>query len=329
MPGAVPMLMMLFRLLLCTGLLLLPACTGLAQSRVRTVKLDGTTFLVARDVAAHHRLKYIPDGATAHLRSAAHTLRFTVDRREAHIDGVTLHLSTAAVAWRGLLLISETDYRLLVEPILRPAAVPPQGVRTIVIDPGHGGKDQGTQGQGHLEKDLVLRVATKLVNALRREGYIVHLTRTGDQTLTLDQRSAVLKRLKGDVFISLHVNNAAERTVQGIETFILPPVGTASTYGTRKSTTASAGNGYDKANARLAFDLQRGLLGATRANDRGVKRGNFAVLRDATCPAVLVELGFLSHAQEGKNLGYGSYQDKLVTGLVNGIKTYHRNVGRK
>lgn len=324
------MLMTLSRILLCAALLCLPACTGMAGYRIRTVQVNKATFLLANDIAGYHKLRYVPSGSSCYLRSSAHTLRFTVGRREAVIDGVTVNLSLAAASWKGIVLISEKDYRLLVDPLLRPAAVPAQTVRTIVIDPGHGGKDQGTHGAGQLEKELCLRLATKLVNALRKEGYVVHLTRSGDATLTLDQRSAILRRLKGDVFISLHANYVADRSVQGIETFLLPPAGTASTYSSgSRSRTVQSGNQHDKANARLAYDLQRGLLGTTRATDRGVKHANFAVLRGASCPAVLVEVGFLSHPQEGKNLGYGSYQDKLVAGLVNGVKAYHRHVSRK
>ena len=306
--------------------ILLTACTGLAGYRIRTVQISRCTYLLGTDVAGYYGLRYSLSGERCVLRSAEHSLRFTADRREAVIDGTIVNLAVAPTLWRGALVFAEVDFRLLLDPILRPASVPRQVIGTIVVDPGHGGRDQGTTGAGCLEKDVNLQIARKLVTALRREGYHVYLTRPNDEALSLEQRTAILKRLGGDLFLCLHSNSVADKTVNGIETYLLPPGGTASTYSQKAARTGNVGNRCDKANARLAYDLQRGLLQSTRAADRGIKHANFAVLRDASCPAVLIEMGFMSNAAEGKNLGRTPYQERLVSGMVAGVRAYQRNV---
>lgn len=311
------------------GVLLLTVCTGLAGYRIRTVQINRTSYLLGTDVAGYYGLRYSLSGEGCVLRSKEHLLRFTVDRREATLDGMIVNLSVAPVLWRGKLIFAETDFRLLLDPILRPASVPRQVVGTIIVDPGHGGRDQGTAGAGYLEKSINLEVARKLVSALRRDGYHVYLTRPGDDTLTLEQRPAIARRLGGNLFLSLHSNAVADRAVNGIETYFLPPGGTASTYSQKAGKSSSSGNRFDKANARLAYDIQRGLLASTRATDRGIKHANFAVLREGPCPAVLIEIGFMSNAAEGKNLGRTPYQDRLVNGIVAGVRAYHRNVRGK
>lgn len=319
--------MLLLRTAVCCLLLFLSsACTGFAAYRVRTVQVNGTTYLMLRDLAGYYNLKYSSAGPQIRLTSDRCDLRFTVDRRETRINGVLIHLAHPALAWSGTGAVSDADFRLLLDPIMRPGGMARQPVKTIVIDPGHGGRDQGTSTRHYTEKELTLQMARRLGMALRALGYTVYYTRANDRDLTLGQRSTILDRLNGDVFVSLHINSAGDRAVNGIETFILPPRGTASTYDKRPSTDRRRGNQFDRYNVRLAYDIHRNLIQATGADDRGIKHANFAVLREATCPALLLELGFLSNATEERRLGNNDYQGRLVRGIMTGIKMYEKNV---
>ena len=305
---------------------LLGGCTGLAGFKVRTVELDGVTYMLVRDIAGYYDLSYSRDDKQVFLRAKGHEVGFTLDRREFRVDGITANLSIAPIMWHGAAAVSDTDFRLLLDPILRPQAVPRRPVHRIVLDPGHGGKDQGASTKNTLEKELCLAVAQKSAAALRRLGYEVELTRSTDRALTLEQRGIILDRLDADLFISLHSNIAADHSVKGIETFLLTPRGTASTYSKSTSNDRKRGNQFDRTNARLAFDLHRNLLASTGAEDRGMKHANFQVLREASCPAILVEMGFISHAGEERNLLSATYQDRLVAGLVAGVRAFQRSV---
>jgi N-acetylmuramoyl-L-alanine amidase len=308
-------------------LFLLGGCTGMAGFKVRTVELAGVTYVLARDIAGYYDLKYSRDDNKVFLRSKGHDLSFTIDRREFRVGGVTANLSFAPILWSGAAAFSEADFRLLLDPILRPQALPRRRVNRIVLDPGHGGKDQGAATRNVLEKQLCLALAQKTAAALRRLGYDVQLTRSTDRALTLEQRGIILERLEADLFISLHANFAADRSVKGIETFLLTPRGTASTYSKTVSKVRKRGNQFDRTNTRLAYDLHRNLLASTGAEDRGVKHANFQVLREASCPAVLLEIGFISNASEERNLLSATYQDRLVAGLVAGVRAFQRNLG--
>ena len=101
--------------------ILLTACTGLAGYRIRTVQISRCTYLLGTDVAGYYGLRYSLSGERCVLRSAEHSLRFTADRREAVIDGTIVNLAVAPTLWRGALVFAEVDFRLLLDPILRPA----------------------------------------------------------------------------------------------------------------------------------------------------------------------------------------------------------------
>lgn len=313
----------------CLALLLLSACSGVAGYRVRTVEMKGATYLMLKDIAGYYRLDYRVRDKDITLQAKGTVVRLTVDKRAASVNGVIVNLCAAPVVWRAAVIVSEQDFRLVLDPVLRPQSVPRQRVRTIMLDAGHGGKDQGAAVGSLLEKDITLALTRQLSRHLQQLGYKVVTTRATDRALTLEQRTIMLDRANADLFLSLHVNSASDTTVKGIETFVLPPSGTASTYSTSPTKSRKRGNAYDRANLRLAYDLQRHLLRLTRAEDRGVKHANFQVLRDATAPAVLVEIGFLSNATERKRLADPAYRDKLVDGIVSGISAYRRVVESK
>lgn len=255
--------------------------------------------------------------------------------RRAVVDGVTLWLSEPARQnGRRVVEASPADRRASIEPLLRADAVSfVQGrpVR-ILLDPGHGGDDPGalSRCRRHRESAYVLDIARRLSTYLTRTGFDVRFTRSDDATtLSLEDRTAMALAWPADVFVSLHLNAAPGADAEGMETFALPPAGMRATYqadqpalsaeAQARVRASTPGNRNDDANLRLAFCIQRRLVKATGRQDRGVRRARFAVLRDASMPAVLVEAGFLSNRRESEFLGTPNGRERIARGLYQGL----------
>ena len=221
---------------------------------------------------------------------------------------------------------------------------PPGGLRTIVIDAGHGGDDNGARGEkGTLEKTVTLSVARRLKGAIEtRLGVRVLLTRDGDSAVAADQRAAVANNNKADLFISLHANASVRPAVAGAEVFYLSLEGYGE-QGQRASQGAAealpvVGGGsraieitpWEMAQARhipASTAFAQAIEGAMR--DRGVamspralQQAPFRVLVGANMPAVLVEMGFLTNATEEQRLAADDHQAALVQALLDGILRY-------
>jgi N-acetylmuramoyl-L-alanine amidase len=192
----------------------------------------------------------------------------------------------------------------------------------IVIDPGHGGADDGATGTRLRlrEKDATLDIARRVRTLLQDKGYPVRLTRTSDATLGLPQRVACAKSCRASLFLSIHLNSAHNRTSAGIETYIVPDAGFPGTGEGSRSDVACLGNTHPKQNTFLAFSLQSKLTSALPAAiDRGVRRARYVVLRDAPCPAALVECGFLSNPAEEQKLSTPKHRARLAAAIAEAI----------
>lgn len=221
---------------------------------------------------------------------------------------------------------------------------PPQStslrvVRRVVIDPGHGGTNVGALGVGHVhEKHLTLPIAMHLADRLRAahpELEIV-LTRHADIELGLAERAAIANRVGADLFISVHLNSALNPEAVGVETFWVddcaPPLPAAAERGRLVALVESlpriAGVARQRCeNADRARRFAEALHVEYAARlpgvfDRGVKRGDFTVLRRSDVPAIVAELGFLSHAHEGMAVLEPDYQARLVESLVAAVERY-------
>jgi N-acetylmuramoyl-L-alanine amidase len=251
-------------------------------------------------------------------------LSFTPAGRKLTFNGVLVWLNDALAERDGAWTLSAADRDGVVDVLLRPALVlADAGFTTVVIDPGHGGRETGAIGSRRVyEKKVVLDVARRLRRKLRATGVRVRLTRWGDYTLSRPTRIAKARRWDGDVFLSLHANSAGNRAAHGIETFVVPAAGFASTGGSTVPTDACRGNRHDGANLLLAYALQRRLLTHTGSVDRGIRRARFDVLREAPCPAVLVECGFISNRAEEERMLQPTHRDALATALALGIGDY-------
>jgi len=234
------------------------------------------------------------------------------------------------------------------EPIPSPA----QKRYRIMIDPGHGGSDPGTQSASGLqEKTVVLAVSKRLAQKLRaRLGAEVALTRTTDVFIPLPERTARANAAKADLFISIHANASPNAETHGIETYYLNNTEDRATIRLAKLENGIRARqqlpqreaslsyilsdliqtGKEEESISLAQAVQTALVNQARtavphANDLGVKKGPFYVLVGAHMPCILVELAFLSHATEAQRLGSTTYQETLAEGLYRGIAEFLRN----
>lgn len=218
------------------------------------------------------------------------------------------------------------------------------GVRRIVIDPGHGGKDPGAMGFGLKEKDIVLEVGKKLAEKLRENNqYETLLTRNKDVFLPLEERIAIANTKKADLFISLHINAHPQKKARGIETFYLNLATNAeamrvaalenatSTHNISDLQTILSDlmqNSKIQESALLAEFVQTNIISGLKddlqyaVKDLGVKQAPFYVLLGAEMPAVLVEISFITNPEEAKLLGQDTYLDAIADQIADGISQY-------
>jgi|GEM_PF-851883 len=249
---------------------------------------------------------------------------FELDSRRFFFDGTLIWLNAKCVAHGGDWAITECDAVNIVVPLLYPAnALVTRRIQTVVIDPGHGGMDTGaTDRHGILEKEIVLDIARRVRSKLEACGIDVRLTRSKDQELQLQERIDLARKFTADILVSVHLNSASNGDARGVETYALPGEGFPSTSSTRGAYSRCVGNHHDAANTLLAYYVHRGVLFQTGAQDRGLKRARFELLRDAPCPAALIECGFVSNRTEAALLMDSAYRDAIAEGITRGILTF-------
>jgi N-acetylmuramoyl-L-alanine amidase len=237
----------------------------------------------------------------------------------------------------------------------KPEAAPaPEPLRTIVVDPGHGGHDVGAVGPSGLqEKELALDIARRVAALLQEElGVRVVLTRARDQFIGLRERTTLANRERADLFLSIHVNASPAASATGTETYFLSNEATdgaarrAAEYENRLITTDMgpksgapevvrsilwdlAQSDFQQESSRVAEALQNHLDRALRRPSRGVKQAPFFVLGGAAMPAVLVEIGFISNAQDEQRLRDDGYRDRIARALVAGVAAYKRGYDQR
>jgi N-acetylmuramoyl-L-alanine amidase len=169
--------------------------------------------------------------------------------------------------------------------------------KTVVVDAGHGGKDNGAYRKfGGAEKIATLDVAQRLARKLRESEVKVVMTRSSDVFVSLEERVAIENAQKDSIFVSIHFNDSRRRAVHGFETYY---------------------------NSQISVDLAQAIQGKlttiSRSSNRGVHKANFRVLRLAKYPAVLVECGFLSNRREGGSARDSDYRDQLADKIAEAV----------
>lgn len=224
----------------------------------------------------------------------------------------------------------------------------PLAVRRILIDPGHGGEDTGTTGGGLTEKAMTLDIALRLREQLQAQGFEVFMTREQDRAISLRQRALQANQLRADLFISIHINWIAERSVRGLETYYLGATDDPELNALARR--ENSDSGYSLSDMKrlleglytgvrqdeshqLASRVQRSLYRSLlRQNpnlkDRGVKTAPFVVLVATEMPAILAEVSCLSNEQEAKLLARPLYRQHIAEALSRGIRSYADEVNQ-
>ena len=308
--------------LLCRALLL---AAGLLSSSA-AVTADGAMWSAAAESDGYVPLeelrsfyKLLPlSGQKPGVTAAGNgelSLVFGPDPRDLLLGGIYCRLShpVRQDAARGLLL-SETDAVKLLDPVLRPTYIANRRlVKTVVLDPAHGGHDTGTVTPYAREADVALVVATMLQQELTKRGYHVVLTRTENRYLSDQQRVDTANGALNPLLVSLHLNSGRS-DVSGAETYTVTPA--------EPGEDALPGNEFDAANAALAAALQSALVRGAGARDGGCRRARYSLLSSLRCPAAMVELGYATHAEEGARLSSDEYQRQLALALADGIERF-------
>jgi N-acetylmuramoyl-L-alanine amidase len=173
--------------------------------------------------------------------------------------------------------------------------------RTVVIDPGHGGHDNGGQWGKVYEKHLALDTAARLQNHLKRMGFQTVMTRRSDYFVSLPQRVAIGNRYRNAIFVSIHFNYTWKEHVSGLETFY-----------------------YSREGQKLANYVQAGMVRQTRTVNRQAKFARYYVIRNSALPAILVEGGFVSNEKERERMKSADFREAIARGVAEGIQRYRR-----
>jgi N-acetylmuramoyl-L-alanine amidase len=252
-----------------------------------------------------------------------------------------------AGASRSPVITEEQIAALAAAPRVDPAALQLE-VRRIIVDPGHGGENRGTEApSGLVEKELALDISTRLGDLLDADGFEVELTRVDDSFVSLEDRAVLANSRRGDVFVSIHLNWIETRQTRGVETYYLGP--TNDPYLTRLAAEENRDSGYSLADfrymldrvyadarqaesRRLAASVQRSLYNSLRQvnprlQDRGVKKAPFIVLTGTEMPAILAEVSCLSNDKEARLLMSPEYRQYIAEALFDGIRSYARDIG--
>ena len=263
--------------------------------------------------------------------------RVTTTQPDAGSGRVTIDLlpATTDVAPTPAPAPAAPDTRLTI-----PTQGPSTGLRTVVIDPGHGGDQLGTQGsKGTLEKEITLSVSRRLRTLIEsRLGLKVFLTREDDRTMEPDDRSAFANNHRADVFLSIHANSAVRPSVKGAEVYYLTVERADAEARKRAEETATTlpalGGGnraidlilwetaqarYLEQSATLAGLIEQSLRARVGMSPRAVQQAPFRVLVGANMPAALVEIGYLSNAEQETQLTTAAYQDQVAQALLDAL----------
>lgn len=178
----------------------------------------------------------------------------------------------------------------------------------VVLDAGHGGKDSGANFGNFLEKRVNIITALLTKKHLEELGYRVIMTRCKDIFIPLSERVEIASQVKADIFISIHFNSSANRQAKGIEVYYY----------------SSKPFPRNRASQQLANYVLPRLIDQTGADSRGVKTGNFHVIRETVMPAVLVEGGFITNQQERQKMRQRKYLDQIALGIAEGIDNYFK-----
>lgn len=301
-----------------------------AASDWQAVKIGGWDYLTVDNVAKFYGFPLTLEAVnkTIRLDNGRNQLEVTLDSREAIVNGVRNWLCFPILQHSdGKYLVSRIDLAKTLEPQFRPQMIGAlRPLKTVVIDPGHGGVEKGAASTYGNEKEFTLDVAKQLKPMLEAQGLRVVMTRDSDAQVPLPQRAKIANATRDSIFVSIHFN-AADTNSQatGFEIYSLTPRGAPSTQDNAMAArfaNMQAGSPVEAASLALSFSVYHSMLGHMPEFDRGIKRARFAVLRLTQIPAILVEGGFLTERQESRYIASSDWRGKLAKAISVGIQNY-------
>lgn len=234
-----------------------------------------------------------------------------------HFDSISLHKGVVFRLYNKDVI---KKINSATTPIIQTASHTPR----VIIDCGHGGNDPGAIGcNSIMEKKLSLQVGLQVASLLRAKKIDVYLTRDTDRTVLLDERTSFANKYNGDLFVSIHANAALNRAVSGLETYCM-----SNNLFTEDSPENIIKKQLDQKHAAsdtLARTVHRSILATVHpycVNDRSVRHAVSQVLLGSTMPAILVEIGYVTHEKEAELLVQAQYQAMIAHGIVQGISSY-------
>jgi len=317
------------RSIFLVGFLVFVTASQVVAMTWNVAKMEGRRYVPISDVARFYGLKVTSGSAKSFkIAGSGRLIEGGAGRREVLINGVKYILAFPLKSHKGTCYLSAMDVTKIIEPVLRPGRiVSSTPLRTVVLDPGHGGHDSGAVGPLGREKAYALDVALRARALLIKAGYNVKLTRTTDIFIPLHERSAFANRYPDAVMVSIHFNKSKTVGGTGIETFALAPRGVPSmdeaslSYSDFKE---NPGNKRDSENIALAAAIHSAMVRQLPVPDRGIKRARFHVIRATRIPSVLLEGGFMNHPKDSRLIANPEYRQRMAMSIFQGIEAYKR-----
>ena len=330
----------------------------------QTVKIGRTQYVPVTILCKAYQLRWDWDiiGKKATLTDGETIMKLVLDCPVVVINGRSKRLSDNIKVYNGLIMVPVSAKRSIFDTTFRKTPVrrkfkkassQPSLVKTIVIDPGHGGRDPGAIGRSGLkEKDITLSIAKRLAQELRKRGINVVLTRDSDKFVSLWKRSQIANSHKASFFISIHANSARARKAEGLEVYYLSDAtdDTAralaaaenasldlekSSFDAEKPSTDLEATLWDMLytenrieSKELASEICQGIDSKLYLHNRGVKSARFYVLKGTRMPSVLIEVGFISNQKEEIRLKSAYYHQQLAESISKGILSYAQKYER-
>lgn len=298
-----------------------------AGSDWTVIKQQNRDYVTFSNVAHFYNFpEYTRISHTVSLRSDRRGIRAQAGTTELYINGVRFVTDFPILSSGDDELISAMDVSKIIEPIMRPNRLRnARKIQTIILDPGHGGSDQGASNRWGTEKMFSLDVAMQARTQLQRAGYKVEMTRTRDNYVSLEDRVNFANRFRDALFVSIHFNYSG--AAEGLETYALAPEGVPSNAANESHVSAAdiracPGNAEDEHNIALSAAIHAMVLSRLSMFDRGVKHARFHVLRDVRMPAALIECGFLSNSAEGQRIATAQFRQDVAAAIAQGVQNY-------
>jgi len=328
---------------------------------LKTQQVEGVPFVPLIQVCDANGVSYAWDSLTSRVRLylKGDQLVVTVNEKVIDLNGEIKFLSKPVRMVGGAVMVPQSMLELpwwgmkkkpMLEVVIKKAS--PYSIDSIILDPGHGGKDRGAVGTtGLKEKELVLAICEELKVALEKRDITVHMTRENDSYVSLSDRAKKANGTDADLFISVHANGHRSRRAHGFEIYYLTDKVNSATrdiemienkngdkrvkgllpdaYHKNPKLWDAALREHRREAKDLAKEIDKSISGQRMIRNRGVKSARFFVLKWVDKPSILIELGFLTNANEERNLQNATYKKKMVQSLVQGIIRYKKKYDKK